>query len=62
MPETATHAKFRVVILGSIEDVWNEITRTDAPIAAFFNSRMDVGRLAPESKLAMRTPDQIVHV
>ncbi|GJM44218.1 MAG: hypothetical protein DHS20C21_10600 [Gemmatimonadota bacterium] len=50
-------SKFRVVINGSITDVWNEITRTDAPIAAFFNSRMDVGRLAPGSRLAMRTPD-----
>jgi uncharacterized protein YndB with AHSA1/START domain len=57
VPEIAAHAKFRVVIHGSIEDVWNEITRTDAPIAAFFNSRMEVARLAPGSKLAMRTPD-----
>jgi len=48
---------FRVVIAGSIEDVWQEITRTDAPIAAFFNSRMDCPRLEPGSKLAMRTPD-----
>ena len=62
MPEPSTNAgsaqrKFRVVIRGSIEDVWHEITRTDQPIPAFFNSRMDVGRLAPGSKLAMRTPD-----
>ena len=48
---------FRVFIHGSIEDVWNEITRTDEPIACFFNSRMDVGTLAPGSRLAMRTPD-----
>ncbi len=53
MPEPS---KFRVFIRGTIEDVWQEITRTDAPIAAFFNSRMDVGRLAPGSKLAMRSP------
>jgi len=57
VPETASRAKFRVIIRGSIEDVWSEITRTDAPIAAFFNSRMDVARLAPGSRLAMRTPD-----
>jgi len=57
VPETAAHAKFRVIIHGSIDDVWHEITRTDAPIAAFFNSRMDVARLAPGSSLAMRTPD-----
>ena len=52
-----TQAKFRVQIMGSIEDVWQEITRTDAPIAAFFNSRMEVERLAAGSRLAMRTPD-----
>ena len=61
MPEATTRAdtqaKFRVEIRGSIEDVWQEITRTDAPIAAFFNSRMEVGRLAAGSRLAMRTPD-----
>lgn len=48
---------FRVLIQGSIQDVWDEITRTDAPIACFFNSRMEVGRLEPGAKLAMRTPD-----
>jgi len=48
---------FRVVIDGSIEEVWHEITRTDAPIPAFFNSRMDVGSLRAGSKLAMRSPD-----
>jgi len=60
MPEKvqgATKSKFRVWIDGSIEDVWHEITRTDAPIAAFFNSQMHVSRLAPGSRLAMRTPD-----
>ena len=45
------------MIYGSLEDVWNEITRTDEPIACFFNSRMDVRALHPGSKLAMRTPD-----
>lgn len=48
---------FRVLIKGSLPDVWNEITRTDAPIPAFFNSRMDVGNLQAGSRLAMRTPD-----
>jgi len=56
MPTTAP-SLFRVTIQASLEAVWNEITRTDEPIAAFFNSRMDVGRLEPGSKLAMRTPD-----
>ena len=48
-------SKFRVFIRGTVEDVWHEITRTDAPIPAFFNSRMDVAELAPGSKLAMRS-------
>jgi uncharacterized protein YndB with AHSA1/START domain len=52
-----TQAMFRIVIQGSIDAVWREITRTDAPIPAFFNSRMHVARLAAGSKLAMRTPD-----
>lgn len=52
-----TRAIFRVHINGTIDAVWREITRTDAPIPAFFNSRMHVGTLAPGSKLAMRTPD-----
>jgi len=55
MPET--QSMFRVVIDATLEDVWNEITRTDEPIAAFFNSRMHVGKLAPGSRLAMRSPD-----
>lgn len=52
-----TTQKFRVLIEASIDDVWREITRTDRPIPAFFNSRMDAHRLAAGSKLAMRTPD-----
>jgi len=52
-----TPSMFRVLIHGTLEDVWNEITRTDEPIAAFFNSRMDVGALKAGSRLAMRTPD-----
>ncbi len=55
MPDTRN--KFRVMIDGAIEDVWQEITRTDAPIPAFFNTRMDVTRLAEGSKIAMRSPD-----
>jgi len=48
---------FRIVIHGSVEEVWREITKTDEPIACFFNSRMDVSALRPGSKLAMRTPN-----
>jgi len=48
---------FRVWIAGTIDAVWSEITRTDAPIAAFFNNRMDCRELAAGSRIAMRSPD-----
>lgn len=50
---------YSVVIRAPIRDVWREITRTDAPIACFFNSRMSLGPggLTPGTKLAMRTPN-----
>lgn len=59
LPGEATTAKFRVHIAGKIEDVWHEITRTDVPIASFFNSRMHLASagLQPGSRLAMRSPD-----
>jgi len=61
VPDTATKPKgvFRVLIRASIQDVWKEITRTDAPIACFFNNRMHLGAggLQPGTKLAMRTGD-----
>lgn len=49
---------FKVVINAPIQDVWAEITRGDAPIKCFFNSRMCIspGGLVPGSKLAMRSP------
>lgn len=57
MPEHPP-AVFRIWIDGSLESVWQEITRTDEPIAAFFNNRMHLsGALQPGSRLAMRTPD-----
>jgi len=48
---------FQVHIQGSVDAVWKEITRTDAPIACFFNSQMHVNSLSPGSSYAMRTPD-----
>lgn len=48
---------FQVFIRGSVEEVWNEITRTDDPIPAFFNNRMHVRELKPGSKMAMRSAD-----
>ncbi len=52
-----TTLKFRTFIEGSMEAVFHEITRTDAPIKCFFNSQMHVRTLLPGSTLAMRTPD-----
>ncbi len=54
MPEPSV---FRVLIRASAEEVWNEITRTDPPIAAFFDNRMHVRALEPGARLAMRSPD-----
>ncbi len=66
MPDTLTPTTtfapdqmFKVVIKAPVRAVWAEITRTDAPIACFFNNRMHLGPggLAPGTKMAMRTPD-----
>lgn len=56
MPDTAP-SMFQVFIRASLEEVWQEITRTDDVIPAFFNNRMHVRSLEPGSRLAMRTPD-----
>ncbi|MBL0869446.1 MAG: SRPBCC domain-containing protein [Phycisphaerales bacterium] len=58
-PSDKPQSVFRVTIAADRQRVWQEITRTDAPIACFFNSRMYLGPagLTPGSKLAMRTPD-----
>lgn len=58
MPEATPDPQrlvFQAVIQGSLEDVWHEITRTDAPIPAFFNNQMHVSELKPGARLAMRT-------
>jgi uncharacterized protein YndB with AHSA1/START domain len=47
----------RVMIKGSIDDVWREITKTDEPQQAIFNSKMHHLGLAPGSPIRMRTPD-----
>jgi uncharacterized protein YndB with AHSA1/START domain len=48
---------FRVRIKGRIEDVWNEITKTDSVQKCFFNSRMHVQRFEPGATIQMRTPN-----
>jgi uncharacterized protein YndB with AHSA1/START domain len=62
VPETSPakpRSMFRILINAPIASVWQEITRTDAPIACFFNSQMHLSRagLVPGSKIAMRTPN-----
>lgn len=54
-PSTTDPMIFKVTIQGTLADVWHEITRTDAPIPAFFNNQMHVKELKAGSKLAMRT-------
>lgn len=53
--EGETRAMFKVHIKGAIDAVWHEITRTDAPIPAFFNTQMHIRSLEPGLKMAMRT-------
>ncbi|MGB0715148.1 MAG: SRPBCC domain-containing protein [Phycisphaerae bacterium] len=54
MGETTTSV-FKVHINGSINDVWNAMTRTDKLNPVFFNMRMDVDQFEPGGKLRMRT-------
>lgn len=56
MSETE-RAVFKVRIDGSIDDVWRELTRSDRPQWAMFNSRLDTDGVAPGGQLRMRTPN-----
>jgi uncharacterized protein YndB with AHSA1/START domain len=46
---------FRVVINGSQQSIFDELTRTDRPLGAIYNSRMHVTGMTPGSKMQMRT-------
>ena len=48
-------ALFRVVIDGSQQAIFEELTRTDRPLGAIFNSRMHTTGLAPGGRMQMRT-------
>lgn len=50
-------AVFRVRIRGTVDDVWRELTRTDRPQWAMFNSVLDTDGVAPGGQLRMRTPN-----
>ena len=48
-------AVFRVVIDGSQEAIFQELTRTDRPLPAIFNARMHTTGLKPGGRMQMRT-------
>ena len=65
MPEPAlvsqsspTRALYRIHIQGSLQDVWDEITRDGEVIPCFFNMRMHLGARAKGARFAMRTKDE----
>ena len=46
---------FKVVINGSQDAIWREITSTDRPLGAIFNARMHTTGLRPGGRMQMRT-------
>ena len=48
-------AVFEILIQGSIQDVWREITKTDEVQGAIFNMRLHTEGLEPGAKMQMRT-------
>lgn len=48
-------AVFRVVIDGAQQAIFDELTRTDRPLGAIFNSRMHTTGLRPGGRMQMRT-------
>ena len=50
-----TKQVFRVVIAGSQEAIFRELTATDRPLGAIFNSHMHTTGLRPGGRIQMRT-------
>ncbi len=48
-------AVFEILIRGSIDDVWHEITKTDEIQAAMFNTQLHTDGLKPGGQIRMRT-------
>ena len=48
-------AIYRIVIDGSQQAIFDELTRTDRPLGAVFNARMHTNGLAPGKRMQMRT-------
>jgi len=57
MPETEK-AVFRIIIAAPLDDVWRELTRTNAVLPFFFGSILDTNGLAPGNRICMRTKDR----
>ena len=55
--ESGNKEVFRVTIEASIDDVWQELIRTEGLQKAMFNSRMDTRGIEPGATLRMRSPD-----
>lgn len=49
-------AVFRIRIKGTVDDVWQELTRTDGLQRAMFNSRLHTDGIQPGGQLRMRSP------
>ncbi|MEM7480453.1 MAG: SRPBCC domain-containing protein [Acidobacteriota bacterium] len=56
MPADQNRAIFEVLIRGRIEEVWKELTRTDRPQRAIFNSVLHTDRVGVGGQVRMRTP------
>jgi len=48
-------AVFRIVINGSQQAIFDELTRTDRPLGAIFNARMHTTGMRPGGRMQMRT-------
>jgi uncharacterized protein YndB with AHSA1/START domain len=56
MTDKTDKAVFKVVIKGSIDQVWRELTKTDEVQQAMFNSRLHTPGLRPGAAVCMRSP------
>ena len=56
MPDTITLVS-RIVIKGTMQAVWNELTKTDGLQGAMFNTQMHTNGLKPGGQIRMRSAD-----
>jgi uncharacterized protein YndB with AHSA1/START domain len=55
-PADNSKAVFKVLIKGTVDQVWRELTKTDELQKSMFNSRLHTPGLAPGNPLCMRSP------